>query len=156
MHCYGTELDWPDAAGIDPTPTLSTLLGIRTGPAALSPHELARLEQSSTTFDHLAGPRKGCRCEEYSCIYDNLPVQSAELIIGICIRRCPYCSYERAPTEPRKHNRSQHGRRNLTVTKLVWDIKKIASGWQALPTTVPTPTRTHAVHLQPRNPGRGT
>ena len=130
------ELNWPDAAGIDPTPILSTLPDIHTGPATLSPRELARLEQSSTTFDHLPRPRKGCDCEEHSHIYDDWPVQNAELIIGTCMRRCPYCSYQREPKELRKHIRRQHGRRNLTVTKLMWGVKEVAPGWQALPTTV--------------------
>ena len=130
------DLNWPDTVGPNPTPGLSTLPDIHTGLAALSPRELALLERSMTTFDRLPPPRKGCDCEEHVHIYDNWPIQDAELIIGTCMKECPYCAYRNKSTgELRKHIRKQHGRRNLTVRKMQFGVKDVAPGWQALPTT---------------------
>ena len=33
----------------------------------------------------------GCKCNDYSHLYENWPSRDAELIIGTCMRQCPYC-----------------------------------------------------------------
>ena len=130
------DLNWEDTIAVDPKPGISTIPVSQGYAGALSPRELVRLERSTTTFDDLPLPRRGCYCDEHECIYYNWPIRDAELIIGTCMRECPYCSFrQETPAELRKHIRGRHGKRNLTIRKGKLGEKGIAPGWIALPTT---------------------
>ncbi|KIW09692.1 hypothetical protein PV08_12035 [Exophiala spinifera] len=141
------DFNWEDTIAVDPTPGISTIPNSQYHARTLSPRELARLERAVVTFDDLPPPRRGCYCEEHEHIYENWPVRDAELIIGTCMRECPYCSYRQESTpELRKHIRGRHGRRNLTVRKGKLGDKRVAPGWIALPTTQTRQTQGTAPH----------
>ncbi|RMZ90276.1 hypothetical protein DV736_g2490, partial [Chaetothyriales sp. CBS 134916] len=130
------DLNWDDTIAVGPTPGLSTIPDNQHHAAGLSPRELARLERAAVTFDNLPPPRRGCYCEEHAHLYENWPIQDAELIIGTCMRECPYCSFrQESSAELRKHIKGRHGKRNLTVRKEKFGEKGIVPGWNALPMT---------------------
>lgn len=130
------DLNWEDTIAVGPTPGLSTILDNQHHAGGLLPRELARLERTTTTFDNLPPPRRGCYCEEHGHLYENWPIRDAELIIGTCIRECPYCNFrQESPAELRKHIKGRHGKRNLMVRKGKLGKKGIIPGWNALPTT---------------------
>ncbi|OQV10368.1 hypothetical protein CLAIMM_14381 [Cladophialophora immunda] len=111
-------LDWEDTIAVDPTPGISTIPVSQYHAGALSPKEVARLERETMTFEDLPPPRRGCYCEEHEQLYDNWPIRDAELIIGTCMRECPYCTFrQESPAELRKHIKNRHARRNLTIRK---------------------------------------
>lgn len=141
------DFNWEDTIAVDPTPGISTIPDSQRHAGVLSPRELSRLERATMTFDDLPPPRRGCYCEEHERIYDNWPVRDAELIIGTCMRECPYCNYrQEIPATLRKHIRGRHGKRNLTIRKGKLGEKGIIPGWIALPTTQIQHTQGTALH----------
>lgn len=122
-------LNWPDTIAVDPTPGISTIPEDQLHASAVSPRELVRMERRSITLAELPRPRQGCSCEEHQHIYDNWPIQDAELIIGTCMKECPYCGYRNLQTaELRKHLKAAHWRRNLTIRKGKLGEKNIIPG----------------------------
>ena len=141
------DLNWDDPITVDPTPGISTVPESQRHTGALSPRQMRHLERTTTTFHDLPPPRRGCYCEEHLRFYDDWPVRDAELIIGTCMKECPYCDYRHDSTpELRKHIRGRHGKRNLTVRKGKMGEKGIAPGWIALPTPPTQHTQGTALH----------
>lgn len=140
------DLNWEDSIEVDPTPGISTIPHSQHIAGTLSPRAISRLEKAATTFEDLPPPRRGCYCEDHQHIYDNWPIREAELIIGTCMKQCPYCEYQSEPPELRKHIRGRHGKRNLTVRKGELGHKRVAPGWIALPTTRAQHTQGTAQH----------
>lgn len=104
-----------------------------------------------TAFDNLPPPRKGCDCEEHARIYDDWPIQDAELIIGTCMRECPYCRYgTKLASHLRSHIRTWHDKRNLLVQTHPMGARNIVPGWQALPPLVTTTSETHSTNSDTR------
>lgn len=143
------DLGWQGAVEVDPTPSLSTIPDDQLQGSSLTPAELVRLEQRSLTLDSLPPPRKACSCPEHEHLYDDWPSQNAEIVIGTCMKLCPYCGYrhEKA-TEIRKHIKQVHFRRNILVRKQRTGERCIQPGWGAIPAVAASNTQSTATDTQ--------
>lgn len=60
---------------------------------------------------------KGCRCPSHQDIYNDWPLQDAELTIAQCMRICVYCGRDSPiAAELRKHMRRKYAGKNISVT----------------------------------------